>query len=313
MKTSRLFNETKSNKKIKTLKEENKMKRMLYVIMMAVIIISMIKVGDANSGTLRVSIKGSSVRYSTAPVAKPVAPTTSVQPVTAVAVKKPVLQPADTKTEQTPDIVQRNNTSMVAEVVEIDKHESHIDTHLMVVEDLIFQSRVKTCGEEEDYNLPASERFDDVGNGLFVDRHSCLMWPSLPLNGGMQSGYSGAQYTCSNFSRGGYSDWRVPNGLELYNLVDTNNSHPAFIDNFSPADGWSCDSSFPGVGGSQWGTEHCNVWSSSSAGNGSKLIVDFVTGYVGQLDEGAFYAYTWCVRSVAAPGMWKGLYFDGNL
>ncbi len=76
---------------------------------------------------------------------------------------------------------------------------------------------------------PPGSRFTDNGDGTVTDNLTGLMWVKDPSELGGSWGYPGspnqmnwydALNNCENLEYAGYSDWRLPNILELESLVN---------------------------------------------------------------------------------------------
>ena len=73
-------------------------------------------------------------------------------------------------------------------------------------------------------------RFTDHGNGTVTDNMTGLMWVKEPHElGGNAAGqtWDNAVDFCGSLTFAGHSDWRLPNLLELYSLMDHGRSDPA--------------------------------------------------------------------------------------
>jgi hypothetical protein len=82
----------------------------------------------------------------------------------------------------------------------------------IIAASLLFFSFWQTAAAE---NIQ-SERFHVVDNSIVVDSHTGLMW-ALQDNGKDIDWY-GAKKFCTDFSAGGYTDWRLPDIEELATL-----------------------------------------------------------------------------------------------
>ncbi|MFZ4564399.1 MAG: DUF1566 domain-containing protein [Bacteroidales bacterium] len=84
-------------------------------------------------------------------------------------------------------------------------------------------SFTSTEGEDSDYliNTPS---FTDNGDGTVTDNNTGLMWQKT--DGGEMTFENAASY-CDNLSLGGFTDWRVPKGIELLSLNNYNHVNPA--------------------------------------------------------------------------------------
>jgi len=100
-------------------------------------------------------------------------------------------------------------------------------------------SSVSRTGDDGTYQAgnPTSPRFVDNGNGTISDRLSGLMWvqdPSQIPGGTWGSPGSPSSMTWNNaidnseaLTYAGYSDWRLPNIIELESIVNYGGSYPA--------------------------------------------------------------------------------------
>jgi formylglycine-generating enzyme required for sulfatase activity len=80
-----------------------------------------------------------------------------------------------------------------------------------------------TPGEDSDLILnPPS--FTDNGDGTIIDYNTGLMWQKT--DGGEMTFESASAY-CENLVLGGYSDWRLPTGSELFNINQFDKINPA--------------------------------------------------------------------------------------
>lgn len=80
-----------------------------------------------------------------------------------------------------------------------------------------------TSGEDADFIInPMS--FTDNGNGTVTDNSTGLMWQKT--DGGEMTFEATADY-CKNLNLGGFTDWRLPTGIELFSLH--------FFDQINPA------------------------------------------------------------------------------
>ncbi len=84
-------------------------------------------------------------------------------------------------------------------------------------------SYTNTQGEDADFvNNPPS--FTDNGDGTITDNVTKLMWQKV--DGGEMT-YENAATYCDNLVLGGYSDWRLPTGIELFSINHFDNINPA--------------------------------------------------------------------------------------
>jgi hypothetical protein len=72
-------------------------------------------------------------------------------------------------------------------------------------------------------------RFTDRGNGIIEDQEKGLMWQKATAPGTYT--WDEALSYCANLSLGGFSDWRLPELIELFSLVDRSISPPGPIIN----------------------------------------------------------------------------------
>ena len=68
-------------------------------------------------------------------------------------------------------------------------------------------------------------RFTDNGNGTITDNLTGLMWQRVPLS--TTSTWNGAIDYCNNLTLAGYTDWRLPNVLELESLYNASRADNA--------------------------------------------------------------------------------------
>ena len=80
-----------------------------------------------------------------------------------------------------------------------------------------------TAGEDSDYliNTPS---FTDNGDGTVTDNNTGLMWQKT--DGGEMT-FENAGVYCDTLNLGGYTDWRLPTGIELYSINNHNHLNPA--------------------------------------------------------------------------------------
>lgn len=80
-----------------------------------------------------------------------------------------------------------------------------------------------TAGEDADFIInPPS--FTDNGDGTVTDNNTGLMWQK---NDGGEMTFENAVNYCKNLSLAGYTDWRLPAGIELFSINNYNNLNPA--------------------------------------------------------------------------------------
>ncbi|MCX6250930.1 MAG: DUF1566 domain-containing protein [Bacteroidetes bacterium] len=84
-------------------------------------------------------------------------------------------------------------------------------------------SYTSTPGEDADYLINPSS-FTDNGDGTITDNNTLLMWQKV--DGGEMTFENTITY-CSNLILGGYTDWRLPTGIELFSINNYNHLNPA--------------------------------------------------------------------------------------
>ena len=83
-------------------------------------------------------------------------------------------------------------------------------------------------GEDSDYILnPPS--FSNNGDGTITDNNTGLMWEKT--DGGEMTFEDAVAY-CGNLTLAGYSDWRLPIGIELFSINNYNHVNPALNTDF---------------------------------------------------------------------------------
>jgi formylglycine-generating enzyme required for sulfatase activity len=91
-------------------------------------------------------------------------------------------------------------------------------------------SYTSTSGEDADFILyPMS--FTDNLDGTITDNNTGLMWQKTD---GSEMTFENANDYCQNLSLGGYSDWRLPTGIELFSLNHFDQINPALDLNYFP-------------------------------------------------------------------------------
>jgi len=86
-----------------------------------------------------------------------------------------------------------------------------------------YTSYTSTQGEDADFVInPLS--FTDNGNGTITDNNTGLMWQEI--DGGEMTIENAITY-CDTLTRGGYSDWRLPIGIELFSINKYSANNPA--------------------------------------------------------------------------------------
>ena len=80
-----------------------------------------------------------------------------------------------------------------------------------------------TAGEDSDYliNTPS---FTDNGDGTVTDNNTGLMWQKTD---GGEMIFENAGTYCESLSLGGFTDWRLPTGIELFSINNYNHVNPA--------------------------------------------------------------------------------------
>ena len=84
-------------------------------------------------------------------------------------------------------------------------------------------SYTTTPGEDPDFAIDPPS-FTDNGNGTVTDNITGLMWQQT--DGGEMTVENAATY-CSNLVLGGFSDWRLPTGIELFSINNYAHLNPA--------------------------------------------------------------------------------------
>ena len=84
-------------------------------------------------------------------------------------------------------------------------------------------SFTNTAGEDSDY-LMNTPSFTDNGDGTVTDNNTGLMWQKM--DGGEMTFENAGAY-CEYLSLGGYTDWRLPTGIELFSINNYNFVNPA--------------------------------------------------------------------------------------
>ncbi len=84
-------------------------------------------------------------------------------------------------------------------------------------------SFTSTQGEDADFVInPLS--FTDNGDGTITDNTTLLVWQKV--DGGEMT-YENAVTFCNNLTLAGYSDWRLPTGIELFSINNYSRINPA--------------------------------------------------------------------------------------
>jgi hypothetical protein len=80
-----------------------------------------------------------------------------------------------------------------------------------------------TPGEDSDFIINP-QSFTDNGDGTLTDQMTGLMWQKT--DGGEMT-FENAAAFCENLTLAGFSDWRLPTGIELYSINNLNYVNPA--------------------------------------------------------------------------------------
>jgi hypothetical protein len=89
-------------------------------------------------------------------------------------------------------------------------------------------SYTTSAGEDTDYAInPMS--FKDNGNGTITDNNTGLIWQKT--DGGEMTYEKAIQY-CDTLTLGGYTDWRLPTGIELFSINYFEANNPAMNTTF---------------------------------------------------------------------------------
>ena len=89
-------------------------------------------------------------------------------------------------------------------------------------------SYTSSPGEDADFAInPLS--FTDNGDGTITDNNTLLMWQKT--DGGEMTVESAIAY-CSDLVLAGFSDWRLPTGIELFSINHYNHLNPALDTNY---------------------------------------------------------------------------------
>ncbi|MBL7975037.1 MAG: DUF1566 domain-containing protein, partial [Candidatus Kapabacteria bacterium] len=84
------------------------------------------------------------------------------------------------------------------------------------------KSYTDTFGEDNDYTINPPFIVKN-NNGTAIDTVTGLMWQTT--DGGEMT-FENAQMFCDTLTLGGFTDWRMPNPHELFNLFNHQNSNP---------------------------------------------------------------------------------------
>jgi len=103
------------------------------------------------------------------------------------------------------------------------------------------QSYVYSAGDDGTYQagwwrnrsvLTNKTRFKDNGNGTISDKSTGLMWQKIASS--EQIIWSDSIITAEALTLAGYTDWRLPNVLELLSIVDWTQYDPCINHTFFP-------------------------------------------------------------------------------
>jgi hypothetical protein len=124
-----------------------------------------------------------------------------------------------------------------------------------------------------------SPRFTDNNNDTITDNLTGLMWQKAPDS--TLRNWTNALAYADDSILAGFSDWRLPNVIELQTLTDANNSYPAI----------PTEHLFTNV-------QNIGYWTSttSSANTDNAFMVSIATGYDVLDDNKTTIAGTWIVR-----------------
>lgn len=154
----------------------------------------------------------------------------------------------------------------------------------------------QTCGDggtggcdDGYYEKGLASSYTDNGDGTVTDNNTGLMWKkcsepdtSTTTCAGIHSPYTwqNAINRCEGLSYAGYTDWRLPNAKELWNITKLQPGAFPYID----------QTAFPG-------TEADYYWSATTypSGTTEALFVDFLIGYLSNLPKTGT-LYVRCVR-----------------
>lgn len=89
-------------------------------------------------------------------------------------------------------------------------------------------SYTNTFGEDADYNIYTPFYLLN-GNGTVTDTVTSLMWQQT--DGGEMT-IESAQLYCDTLTLGSYTDWRLPNCHELFNILNHDRANPAIDTNY---------------------------------------------------------------------------------
>ncbi|NBU90523.1 MAG: DUF1566 domain-containing protein [Flavobacteriia bacterium] len=92
-------------------------------------------------------------------------------------------------------------------------------------------SYTPTFGEDNDYTIN-SPSYTNNSNGTITDNVTGLMWQQV--DGGEMT-IENATIYCDNLILGGFSDWRLPNPIESFSILNHQNNNPAMNTTFFTA------------------------------------------------------------------------------
>jgi hypothetical protein len=92
-------------------------------------------------------------------------------------------------------------------------------------------SYTPTFGEDNDYTIN-SPSYTNNSNGTITDNVTGLMWQQV--DGGEMT-IENATIYCENLILGGFSDWRLPNPIESFSILNHQNNNPAINTTFFTA------------------------------------------------------------------------------
>ncbi|NBW71803.1 MAG: DUF1566 domain-containing protein [Flavobacteriia bacterium] len=92
-------------------------------------------------------------------------------------------------------------------------------------------SYTPTFGEDNDYTIN-SPSYTNNSNGTITDNVTGLMWQQV--DGGEMT-IENATIYCENLILGGFSDWRLPNPIESFSILNHQNNNPAMNTTFFTA------------------------------------------------------------------------------
>lgn len=121
------------------------------------------------------------------------------------------------------------------------------------------------------------------GDGTVFDNNTWLMWQQN--DDGMTRTIDESEIYCNDLSIGGYTDWRLPNRMELVSIVDYGRTYPAIDQGAFPS------------------TQLNHYWSSNhnSCNQTSVWTVNFTTGTSQTVYSLNFKNFTRCVRGMPLP------------